>query len=210
MPAVFSSVPGSDPAPGEEHAKSTNDRIEWCHHFMKRRHLDLEPIDQSGSDQRDYPGSGERGKSPVEERSSCSWLRPLGYCHALMYRAVELLSEKNKSPENSSLRRFRMKLVAVPYVSDVAPAIPAIRCEIASITAKIVSVAPQLTLIAIPDVMLNFSLVTSQLAAVALDLSRILSKLATVNAISIVVSAPPDDRLSRGGALCRGIGARDH
>ena len=91
---VISSVPGSDPAPGEEHGKSTNDRVDWCHHLVKRWHLDLEPIDQSGSDQRDYPGNDERRKSPIEEISPCPRLRPLGYRHALMYRAVELLSEK--------------------------------------------------------------------------------------------------------------------
>jgi len=154
--AVVSSVSRSDPSPGEEYGKSTNDRVEWCHDFVKRRHLDLEPIDQSGSDQRDYPGSCKRRESPIKKISPCPRLRLLGYCHALMYRAVELLSEKNKSPEKPSPATSK-KLAIVPQISHVTPSVPAIGCEISTIAAEIASVAPELSLVAIPDVMSDFS-----------------------------------------------------
>jgi len=97
----------------------------------------------------------------------------------------------------------------VPQISQVTSSIPAIGCEIATITAKIAPVAPQLSLVAVPDIMPNFSLVTPQLAAIASDLSRILSKLATIDPRSIVVSAPPYDGMC-GGRLGRGVGSSDH
>jgi hypothetical protein len=126
-----------------------------------------------------------------------------------MYRAAKLLSERKQSPEDS-LPATSKKLVIVPQISHVASAIPAIRCEIATITEKIASVAPELSLVAISDVMSNFSLVTLQLAAVAPDLSCILSKLATINSRSIVVLAPADNRVSGGGTLRRGVGSSNH
>ena len=204
-----SSVSGSDPPPGEEHSKSTNDRVDGRDHLVKSRHLDLEPIDQTRNDERDDPGGDERRESPAEECSPYPGLRPLGYCHALMYRVVELLSERKVAGRLVSPATSK-KLVVVPYISHVTPAVPAIRHEIAAVTAKIASVAPQLFLVAIPDVISNLSLVTSQLAAVALNLSRILSKLATIYPCSIVVSTPADDRVTGGGNLRGGIGSSDH
>ena len=204
-----SSVSGPDPPPGEEHGKCTNDRVEGRDHIVKRGHLDLEPIDQTRTTEGDDPSDDERRESPAEERSPCFGLRPLGYCHALMYRAVELLSERKAAGRLVSPATSK-KLVVVPYISHVTPAVPTIRHEIAAVTAKIASVAPQLFLVAIPDVISNLSLVTSQLAAVALNLSRILSKLATIYPCSIVVSAPADDRVTGGGNLRGGIGSSDH
>lgn len=107
-----SSVPGPDPPPGEKHRESSNDGVEWRHHIMKRRHLDLEPIDQTCSAERGDPSDDERRESPAEERSPGLRLQRLGDCHALMYGAMEVLSEK-KSPEDSSLRRLRSVLASL-------------------------------------------------------------------------------------------------
>lgn len=61
-----SPLSGPDPAPDEKRRESTDDRVEWYHHLVKRGHLDLEPIDQPRSDERDHPGRDERRKSAAE------------------------------------------------------------------------------------------------------------------------------------------------
>ena len=71
---IITSVSGSDPAPSEKRGETCDDRIEWRHHIVERRHRDLEPIDQARSNERDDPGGGERRESSAEEGSPGFWL----------------------------------------------------------------------------------------------------------------------------------------
>lgn len=133
MPALRAapvSPSGSDPAPCEKHSQSSNDRVDGCHHLVKRRHLDLEPIDQSGSDERNDPGGDERRESPVEKCSPMPGLQRLGDCHALMYpRDGAIVREKSRRKIRLSgdfvvfsASAWTKKLTVVPQIPQVAPA----------------------------------------------------------------------------------------
>jgi hypothetical protein len=110
MPALscapVSSASSPDPAPGEEHGECGNDPIQRSHNFMERRHLDLEPVDQSGNDECGDPGGGEGRESSAEEGSPRFSVQLLRICHALIV----------SSGRGESLQRLPGQSVGFPPV----------------------------------------------------------------------------------------------
>lgn len=78
---VLCSRPGANPAPCSVNNEGGNAPVEWIHHFVKRRHRCLEPVDQPPCAEGDHPGGDQGSETPLKECRLALGQRRFRACH---------------------------------------------------------------------------------------------------------------------------------